>query len=607
MIAPDTSGASDPDGVDVMLDRCLAGLAAALAAATRPGAGLWDAVEGRPSAPDHYGQLGAALALLILRGAQDECWREPLDAWLGTPRSRRGHAPFNRFLLHLLEESLPDGADDLRRRLAGERRACELHSRYPSNNWTLLANVCRLLEADGAAPRRRALDRLLVDLERWTTAAGGFVDFPFHGNPIATPSAYHHKALFLVAVAARRTGDARLEAYLRRMLAWSAMFWDEGGHAGGLGRSSHALYGDSCLLAALTLLAGAREDRRDQPMALMMRSMLKRWMEGARSDGLLPLNPAAADDRRQGWDGYMRLSVYNAWAAAILAWAHGQEESAPVPASFDPVESDAEAGIHRLRGGDGLLVLVSTRGQPPQAFSSSEAELRYAGGVPFHAACGTTVLCPPAVRIDGEALRAEPAHAGWTPLFDCGGVLYALTDFERCDVREDETGTSITLEGRPLRLLRAESGSLCSRIRRGLDWRLLDGALGRREALHRPPLTGLRARLTLMVERERSVLRYRLLLRKEGNARIRYLNPGGHALVASRIPERALGLRRGAQGMTMCGADELREVALQASIRDAAGWCLSPTDLPEGEFEIELALSWIQDPRPSRSRSSSSR
>lgn len=606
VIASDSGSLREDAGV--LLDRCLGGLCGALSGALRPDAGLWDVLDEKPSAPDHYGQLSAALALRILRGAEDEVWREPLRAWLHTPRGQRGHAPFNRFLLYLLEESLAPGEEDLRRRLAAERRACTLRFRYPSNNWTLLANVCRLLEAGSAARQRRCADRLLGNLERWTTAAGGFIDFPFRGERGATPIAYHHKALLLVAVALRRTGDARFEAHLNRMLAWSAMTWDEAGHAGGLGRSCHALYGDACLLAALVLLGYAREDRRDTSAAVMMRAMLQRWMAAARSDGLLSLNPAGDDDQRTGWDGYMRLTVYNAWAAALLAWAREQAADTRAPAGFAPLDSDPQAGICRLRGGSGMVALVSTCGQPPQAFSSTEAELRYAGGVPFHIALGKAVLCPPALRISAESLRASPALAGWTPLFDCAGVLYALTDFDRCNVQEDDAGASILLEGRPRRLLRASGGGWWSRIRRSLDWRLLGGAMGRREALSRSPLPGIRASLMLSVDRAQPVLRYRLLLRSEGNARVRYLNPGGHALVASRMPERRLCFRRRNGALEACAPEDLTEIVLPAAVRDAAASCLAPVELSGDGFETELILAWAaQDPLLALSRSSSSR
>lgn len=602
VIASDTG--KHPDGVDGQLDRCLRRLGAGLSAAVRPGVGLWDAVEGKPSAPDHYGQLSAALALLLLRGADDGGWRTSLQAWLDTPREKRGHAPFNRFLLYLLEESLPAGEDELRCRLMGERRACELRFRYPSNNWTLLAGVCRLLEAADAKERTHCTERLLQDLEAWTTDAGGFIDFPARGRPGATPIAYHHKALFLVAVASRRTGDERLESCLNRMLAWSAMSWDEeAGYAGGLGRSNHALYGDACLLATLTLLGYARGEHRETCVAALMRSMLERWLNTARSDGLLPLNPAAEDGQHQGWDSYMRLSVYNAWAAAILAWARAQEASVMGPAAFVRVESDPQAGVQRLQGG-GLLVLMSGRGQPPQAFSLHEAEFRYAGGVPFHASLGGEIVCPPPVRIDSGILRTQPACAGWTPVFESDGVLYALDDFERCDVSEGEAGIGITLEGSPVQLLRSAPVGLWAQLRHAIDWRLLHGALGRHDALNRPRLHGVHARLVLTIPHGRPALIHQLHLRKEGDIRVRYLNPGGHALVGSRLPERKLHLRRGGDSQSV-HEDEFIEAMLPASVRTALGACLAPVEL-DGGMETRLELSWAQELSP-RSFSSSSR
>src|SRR5690606_32250739 len=150
------------------LDSLLEGLTAALREQIRPGIGLFDPLDDQPSPPDHYGHLCAALALACGSEHDWEAGRQALQTWLALDAERPGHLPFNRLALLLLRSVLAergvDAADEAMIE-AGLAR-CRLRRRYPSNNWSLLAQTCRLIEAPA---RRKALEsrRLCKLLERW--------------------------------------------------------------------------------------------------------------------------------------------------------------------------------------------------------------------------------------------------------------------------------------------------------------------------------------------------------------------------------------------------------------------------------------------------------
>ena len=149
--------------------------------------------------------------------------------------------------------------------------------------------------------------------------------------------AYHHKALFVATVAAWWSGDQRWAPILTKLLDWTLLSWDGDGYVGGFGRSNHALFGDACLLAALLLIGAAQPEQRAAIPGRMLAGVLQRWRHQFRADGLLWLTPADAMAQtqlgaRSGWDEYMHLSVYNAWTAAILAWARHLVTNTPCPA-----------------------------------------------------------------------------------------------------------------------------------------------------------------------------------------------------------------------------------------------------------------------------------
>jgi len=412
--------------LDARIDHRLDILLTALIRQTGPDGTLRDPVQEGPTPPDHYAQISTALALQ-LRQPGDALSRKLLDAWLALPPSQRGHAPFNRFLLLLLGDAINARVDEqsaIDAALIAECLShCPLVRHYPSNNWALLAQLCRIMEASSRKVRRQAALELEHMLDRWTTPAGGFVDFPRHDAKFgsATPMAYHHKALFVTVMALHYTDSPGLANHVQRMQDWVSFCWDGQNHVGGFGRSTHSLFGDACLLASLILLDSDEQANPGSQGPKIITGILERWSRQSRDDGLLALNPAG----QQGWDNYMFLSVYNAWAAAIIGWArHSTATGKRINAHgsvFDaapsPLEQDPDAGLLRIGAETELLTLLSTRGQPPQAFSRDEIELRYAGGTPWHVIHRDRVVCPPAVRSKATALLERPALAGWTPVF----------------------------------------------------------------------------------------------------------------------------------------------------------------------------------------------
>lgn len=594
---------SHPDSALWLLDARLHTLGQGLADQIRPDVGLWDPEAQRSTPTDHYGQLACALALSLLGFSEQAQTTE--HAWLALPPKQRGHAPFNRFLLLLLNQR-----DSSQRPLSH----CPLQRTYPSNNWTVLAQLCRLLEAQEPAQQRRADARLRQWLTTWMTDSGGFIDYPARparsarsiagSGQIATPMAYHHKALFVATVAAWQSRDQRWAPILTKLLDWTLLSWDGEGCVGGFGRSNHALFGEACLLAALLLIGAAQPEHRERIPGRMLTGVLRRWQHQTRADGLLWLSPADASAQTQsGWDEYMHLSVYNAWTAAILAWARQLTTNAERPAvladlrwptTSTGLRTDRTAGLLRVESEAGLCALVSTRGQPPQAFRRTEIEGRYSGGLPFHLRAWDRYLVPPPVRLPVDALLQQPALAGWMPVFEVGDLLYGLTDFETIEVQWSQAVLSILAEGQPLALTRPPALGLTGRVLAALDWRLLGGRLGRRQALQRPALAGVsgQLRLRLDLNLDHLTLTHQLTLDNAQAETIRYLNPAGHALIADALPaqHRIIGTDQ-----TAVDATAMTPVPLPTTLAGGLGYCQSSAILPPGRSTHGIELGWFQD------------
>lgn len=593
---------------------CLNFLGAALRTHTQPGVGLWDPDRGAVTPPDHYGQLSAALALLLLDDHGDGVWRQPLDAWLALGKGQLGHLPFNRFLLLLLRDVLSRrGAheEDLARITQGLAR-CVLKKRYPSNNWSLLAQLCRVIEAT-PAQRPEQVKRFCRLLDRWMTPAGGFIDFPARPQRGgATPMTYHHKALFLATTAAWFQDDPALTLRIERLLDWVGLCWDGDGYVGGFGRSTHALFGDGCLLASLTLLglAGGREDCSGWPA--MVDGILRRLQFRQREDGFYGLNPARAEGRC-GWDGYMALSVYNAWFAAVLAWAHAITTVRPMPECVERMSvsrfsadstgnergqaaliHDDRAGLLKVATESGLTMLFSTRGQPPQAFSQHEMEFRYSGGVPFHVRVGSEVVVPPPVRVDRETLVRHPVLAGWTPVFLVGGHYFGLTDFAQVAVEASEDAYHIRLAGHPLALCRWPVAGFWPRLRAALDWRLLGGAWGRQEALRRERCEALWGAIRVQIDRQRPSLWVDVSIENRRGIQATYLNPAGHVLMdqAKACMKEWMRLVNKDETNIAIDGDEWIAIPTYSALAPAKAFCRAPVAWSAGSVGYSLRLGW---------------
>jgi len=586
------------------LDSILDGLVTGLADLVQEDGSILDPLTATQTPSDHYALTSAALAL-YLRAPESPGWRKALDAWLTLPPEQLGHEPFNRFLLLLLTDAGSQENVDLGSALS----RCSLARSYPSNNWMLLAQLCRVLEAAPGPGREPAARELLVMLDRWSTQTGGFIDYPARPNADgwgATPMAYHHKALFVATVAAWHVDLPELQERVSKLLDWVLLSWDGAGYVGGFGRSTHALFGDACLVASLVLLGFGDERRSQTPAGRMLNAILKRWSSQRREDGLIWLNPAGHQGERPGWDNYMYLSVYNAWTAGIVSWSRHVLHHYPRPdhlADFAGLSEpgslvqDSEAGLVRYRSNTGMVAMISTRGQPPQAFSRSEVEFRYAGGMPFHVTWHGRVLCSPSVRVARKKLLERPALAGWTPMFKAGDALYGLTDFDSVEVVQDADGLRITLLGKPRQLLRANDSSLIQRAASVLDWRVLGGALGRKEALKRRVFNDIDARLVISIRSDRPELVYELSIDHHGKNSVAWLNPGAHALVSSGLGFRReldldLGPATAAKSLEDSPEDQLVECPLDCSLPDAMGYCLPVVEIGPGRVSHRLTLTW---------------
>lgn len=591
----------------------------------RPDIGLWDPEQDSPTPPGHYGQLGAALALLVLEGSNQDTWRSPIDAWLDLPKDQLGHLPFNRFLLLLLHDVLKSSnarsegyTTTLREGLA----RCPLEQRYPSNNWTLLGQLCRLIEASPAG-RQRMLGSFCVLIDRWTTPAGGFIDYPLHpGKAGATPITYHFKALFLAAVAAWFEDDPALTPRIQRLWNWTSLCLDETGYVAGFGRSTHALFADGCLLAALILLGLAGGKEQTGPARAMVDGLLARLQAQKRPDGFYWLNPAGPTAGESGWDDYMRLSVYNAWFAAVVAWALHRARSRASPQCIshicDPDPTDAQnplavrgmrshsdvvllsddaAGIIRISSADGLNLSVSSRGQPPQAFGRSAVELRYAGGIPFQGRIGDQLVIPPPLRLPLWRLLECPALAGWTPVFQIRDQVFGLTDLDVVEWGESRTWVAITLRGNLMALVRSPPAGLLNRMVGALDWRFLQGAWSRQEALRRKRVGSIQGTLAVSVSTDRPALSMEWMIENDSHEQVTYLNPAGHALVTDSLPRLweleypkrengCLAVHRVSRpGVMITGS-------LACAVAHGTGYCLPSIRLHAGRSQFGVHLDW---------------
>ncbi|MCG5510350.1 hypothetical protein [Ectothiorhodospira lacustris] len=582
-----------------------------LAAFIRPGSGVWDPIRQDLMPNSHYGQSSLALALALKNGTESTTWTDLLESWLSTPPEAIRHEPFNRLLLLLLRNTLDQSDTHAATKLIinSAMPRFPLRGHYSSNNWTLLAALCRILEATSDRERIQRGKKFIELLDRWTTPSGGFIDYPSKPKNSwgATPMAYHHKALFVAVLAAWHMDFPALKSKIQKMLDWVALTWDGATHVGGFGRSTHALYGDACLLASLLLMGFSDERQRHNSGYHIITGILDRLDRQTRVDGLISLNPNIAEDKEAGWDNYMELGVYNAWLAGILTWAQHTNSSAE-PASnwlhhlsFSHSQThlieDTDAGLLRFESRE-MVALVSTRGQPPQRFSSTEVEFRYAGGVPFHLVLGGQCLCPPPTRTTADALLRNPALAGWTPIFQTSTGIYGLTDFDTVEISEKNEVLSVHLSGYPVCLLRQPVIGLAQRVLAALDWRLLNGIYGQKKALSRNHIQDLRCTISLNFASKYGKLSHELRIDNRGKEPFMLLNPAGHALMtAATAFTKKLEIISKIQGVPRrihpYGLDEIRTAQLDSSMPTASGFCLPPQAIDPGKTAFLVRHEWV--------------
>ena|GEM_PF-2309230 len=605
MTRPPEGGGADPAAEEALLARLVERTTAGLLALVGADGALHDPVDGGESPPDHYAATFTALALATRR-EPDPQWRLPLDRWLALPARARGHAPFNRLALLLLRDHLQRrGAlpEEDRLRLARGLRACPTAARHPSNNWVLLAAVCATLEARPGAGRRLAAARLARLAQRWFTAAGAFIDAPAQpaGRPVSTPLGYHAKALLVLHLAQLSSEEAVPPGILPRGLAFLLAQTDGRGQCGGFGRSSHALFGSAATLAlCLCGLRGTADERARRGWALGARRLRLLLEATRRADGLLSLNPNPATGADGGWDEYMHLTVYNAWCAGLLGWLLARPsgpDDPPLPAPDftglgrmpEVLALDERAGLLAVRGARGAAWL-SLRGQPPQGYGPLDADLRWGGTLPFHLVLEGRPIVPPPVRVSVLRLAREPVLAGWTPLVESGGRLFALQRWQACDVHADGSRVLLVARGRPAAVasLPPARGSAAWLVE-NVDHALL-GDRGRRRLGERPDaLAGVTATAAFLADAQEGWCAALLLLSGAKGRDARLLNPHGRALLSD---GRALPLRvarfRFAEtpapavvgGLVAPRLASVHEVALPAALPDGLGACGAPLEWP---------------------------
>jgi len=541
-------------------------------------------------------------------------WQLPLQAWASQKPEAIGHHPFNRLMVLLIKDCL-SSHDRTRKneKLIDEAlKKCPVSAHYPSNNWVLLAQLCRMIEASSGTKRKRETGHLIKMLRQWTTSAGGFIDFPsatIRQRNFATPLAYHHKALFITALALNRTNDDDLLEAASKLYKWALHFWDHNQYLGGFGRSTHSLFGDACLLAGLQILRHFIPRADDQDQNLVAQGVLNRWQGQLRPDGLLNLTPHDAhrpsSASKLAWDHYMHLTVYNGWAAALLSYSlqhshrsHFQNLGTTLRVPNDPHFSDPDAGLLRLNNTSKWQIHFCTTGQAPQSFDRQEAELRYSGGLPWHAVHDGKPIIPPPARVPAEILLEHPALAGWTPLFLVDGVLFALVSFDLFELRSGHDGTTILLSGAPVNLLKPTPTRLIDIIISAVDWRFARGTLTRKAAFKRTPpnKNPMSAELIFYVSTHQPHIEQRLTIHTNiaTNQEVLYLNPGGHSVICSHPPrQRSLNMSSNSIHPEIPGSPPWQTILSDyCSIQEAECYTLPSLRLTNGEYRHHLSLTW---------------
>ncbi|MCG5504354.1 hypothetical protein [Ectothiorhodospira variabilis] len=300
----------------------------------------------------------------------------------------------------------------------------------------------------------------------------------------------------------------------------------------------------------------------------------------------------------------MYLSVYNAWAAALISLAGRKAKSQGFSWSAqnrEPEQSgvkyDETAGLLRVAA-SGSVMLVGTRGQIPQTFARTILETRYAGGFPFHLRHGGKMLCPPPARVPIDDVLDHPGLASWVPVFRHKGELFALSEFDDCKVEVDESEVlKVSLVGSPLGSSGPGRDGFFRRALDAADWRFLNHRLARRALFFRARLHGLTVRVDLVIDLPRLEFVRTVKLLNQCSDAVDFLNPGGHAYLQSAKPSaRAWVLRKAGasdlDGDLTLDQGEFSAVPLPSVMSGAYGSCLPSMRLQSGVIIHKLSLSW---------------
>ncbi|MFV8835534.1 hypothetical protein ACNSTU_11260 [Aquisalimonas sp. APHAB1-3] len=545
---------------------------------------LADPETGRPSPDDHYACTFTALACTTANHPHRGTASRLINHFTGIPDEHRGHGPFNRLALLLTRDRQDTRQQACRRLLDAALEKAHAGDNHRSNNWAVLATLCRLLEARTDQERSQATRALVVTCERWMTPAGGFVDFPqTPDDRLCTPLTYHAKVLFCLHMACRIHADRDVARLASQAARWLEAFTDETGAAGGFGRSTHALFGYGALLSVYTDHLVRTNDRTDSDAWADRCRRLRTLLESqTRPDGLLNLNLNPTTGLQGGWDPYMVLTVYNAWTAGLLgatltSVGTGTHTEPPIPQQRPTVATravfiDKAAGLLSLRSPTGQLGL-STRGQVRQTPATQDIDTRYGALLPFNLTWKGRRLIPAPARFRSTVADRHPAVAGWAPLFRYRGAFYTLAVTADWDTHTSDhcvlvIGRSVPSFNGPAARGRSPADRIATRVARSIR-----GPLPKE-------LSGNQVTHALWVDLDTGQIASMLVLDGVRGTEVDLLNPFGHALI--RDAEHLDTTLHRASSLQSGGVDlrHLDGTAIPSSVAGATGFAAPPMAWP---------------------------
>lgn len=361
-----------------------------------------------------------------------------------------------------------------------------------SNNFLFLQGLTRHLVGmalNEPAERHEGLQIMKYCASRHQDEEGVFWDSPEVPAETAggcCPLTYHSKMTSLALLGGQVTGDTELVASGEAGAGVIGSLSGMAGEIGWHGRSSLALFGDACTIAAAVLIPHS-------PSGIRMAAFeaCERLLRSLTADGIIPITPSGLWESEGGWDRYMHLWDYETFAAGWLAiallnrpdawtWsaeraplgasffrtsglasirdgrrtlgiaARGSVETAQAPLFCDPRSLGGQVGIWQA---DGIHLV----GPPPVPTVKDPYDLAAAGAVPFFYKEGNT--CGPR-RYEGIHLRSNAGGILAEGKGPCVSITprqrYLAAAFRRTgmarkavQVREDPSRVEWTLWGNP--------------------------------------------------------------------------------------------------------------------------------------------------------------